>query len=119
MSRLKKLKFPQITGESIIPVKLYVIQIPTIIIFSVIADAESKNLNELSLKFLAAINSVIITLFFVLFYKFVIFGYAKDKPISFRQILLYILLLGSVKGGSYYFFYVFLTYILMDFFITI
>ena len=106
MSKLKKLKFPQITGESIIPVKLYVIQIPTIIIFSVLADAESENLNELSLKFLAAINSVIVTLFFVLFYKFVIFGYAKDKPIPFRQILLYILLLGSIKGGSYYFFYV-------------
>ena len=105
INRIKNL-FSSITGESIIPINLYLIQTPFIIIFSVLGDPEFSEFGNLAKQFQAAIYSVIITSFIVIFYKYIIFAPYKKNTVPITQIISYILILGIVKGGSTYFFYI-------------
>ncbi len=104
-NRIKYL-FSSITGESIIPLNLYIIQSPLIVVFTVMGDPEFRELSNLAKQFQVALLSVLVTSFLVLFYKFVIFAPYKKNTIPLLQIIFFIILLGVVKGGSTFFFYV-------------
>jgi signal transduction histidine kinase len=102
-NRIKYL-FSSITGESIIPLNLYIIQSPLIVIFTVMGDPEFRDFNNLVKQFQAALLSVLVTFFLVIFFKYIIFAPYKKNTIPLFQIILFIILLGLVKGGSTYFF---------------
>ncbi|MFM7138795.1 MAG: hypothetical protein ACKOXS_00605, partial [Actinomycetes bacterium] len=65
-NRIKYL-FSTITGESIIPLNLYLIQSPLIVIFTVMGDPEFRDFNYLVKQFQAALLSVLVTFFLVIF----------------------------------------------------
>lgn len=99
---------PYFTGESVIPLKLYVFSLPGIIFFTIVIDADLNDTNNLLNWALATFYSIFVTTIFVFFYKYVVFSYAKQIAIPLSQVFIYAVLLGSVKGISTYYFSVLL-----------
>ena len=108
--RIQNLKqyLPYFTGESVIPLKLYVVSLPAVIFFTIIIEADLNDSNNLLKWTLATIYSIFVTTIFVFFYKYVVFSYAKQIAIPLSQVFIYAVLLGSVKGISTYYFSVLL-----------
>jgi signal transduction histidine kinase len=103
---LNKIKsyLPYFTDESVIPIKLYLYSVPSIIFFTVVVEADLENFHNILQWTIATIYSILITVIFVLFYKYVVFSYAKHESIPVIQVIIYAILLGSVKGSSTYYF---------------
>lgn len=95
---------PYFTGESVIPLKLYFYTVPSIIFFTVVVEADLKNTQNIIQWTIATIYSVLVTAIFVFFYKYVVFSYAKHESIPVIQVIVYAILLGSVKSLSTFYF---------------
>jgi signal transduction histidine kinase len=108
--RIRNLKqyLPYFTGESVIPLKLYVVSLPAIIFFTIVIEVDLNDTNNLFSWALATFYSILVTTIFIFFYKYVVFSYAKHIAIPLNQVLIYAVLLGSVKGISTYYFSVIL-----------
>jgi hypothetical protein len=108
--RIRNLKqyLPYFTGESVIPLKLYVFCLPGIIFFTIVIEADFNDTNNILNWALATFYSIFVTTIFVFFYKYVVFSYAKQIAIPLSQVFIYAVLLGSVKGLSTYYFSVLL-----------
>ena len=108
--RIRNLKqyLPYFTGESVIPLKLYVVSLPATIFFTIVIEADLNDTNNLFSWALATFYSILVTTIFIFFYKYVVFSYAKHIAIPLNQVLIYAVLLGSVKGISTYYFSVIL-----------
>jgi len=108
--RIRNLKqyLPYFTGESVIPLKLYVFSLPGIIFFTIVIEADLNDTKNILNWALATFYSIFVTTIFVFFYKYVVFSYAKQIAIPLSQVFIYAVLLGSVKGLSTYYFSVLL-----------
>jgi signal transduction histidine kinase len=109
-NRIQKLKeyLPYFTGESVIPLRLYVISLPAISFFTIIIEADLTDSKNLFAWTLTTFYSLLVTTIFVLFYKYVVFSYAKHIAIPVSKVFIYAILLGGVKGLSTYYFSVIL-----------
>ena len=105
-NRIQKLKeyLPYFTGESVIPLRLYVISLPGVVFFTIVVEADLSDSKNLFDWLLATTYSIIVTTSFILFYKYVVFSYAKHIAIPVGKVFVYAILLGSVKGISTYYF---------------
>lgn len=105
-NRIRKLKeyLPFFTGESVIPLRLYVISLPAVMFFTIIIEADLHDTKNLFDWTIATTYSILVTTIFVLFYKYVVFSYVKHIAIPVGKVFIYAVLLGSVKGLSTYYF---------------
>jgi len=104
--KLNKIKsyLPFFTGESVIPLKLYLYTVPSILFFSVVVEANLEDGQNIMQWVIATIYSLLLTTVFILFYKYIVFSYVKHESIPLFHVIVYAILLGSVKGLSTYYF---------------